>query len=168
MTAAFELVKSNLMRCTPEERQKLKMLITRHPGTAAKKAAVSVNELEADWLLQGTRDELKRRGHKHYVRDYAQIRSLCSDYEMASMEIREQLERQVERHIQNPTLTQLRTLGAVSARSLAQYIQSWKKGPPVALTPMLQNVSRTLEALEFSFPGYIQSGMIGCLIDSRF
>lgn len=167
MTAAFELIQANLLRCTPEERQKLKMLITRHPGTKTKTTAISVNEVEADWLLRGTLSELKRRGQKYFVRDYTQIRSLCSDYEMASREIRDQLMEQIERHIEEPSDAQLKTLGSVSARALADYIHTWRKGPPIALTPMLQNVGRTLEALEHSFPDYIESGMIGCLIDSR-
>jgi hypothetical protein len=164
MTAAFELVRANLLRCTPEERTKLKMLITRHPGTAAKKAAVSVNEVQSDWLLQGTLAELKRRGHKHYVESYAQIRSLCTNYELTSQEIREQLEQQVRKRIEAPTRSQLLTLGTVSARALADYIHAWS---PVGLKPMLQFTGRTLEALDNSFPEYLQSGMIGCLIDLR-
>jgi hypothetical protein len=164
MTAAFELVKSNLMRCTPEERTKLKMLITKHPGTKAKTTAVSVNEVQADWLLQGMLTELSRRGHRHHIQDYAQVRSLCSNYEMSSQDIREQLEGQVKKHIAEPSRAELLTLGTVSARALADYIHAWS---PIGLKPMLQCTGRTLEALDNSYPDYIQSGMIGCLIDAR-
>ena len=164
MTVAFELVKSNLTRCTPEERQKLKMLIAKHPGTAATKAAVSVNEAQADWLLQGILSELKRRGHRHHVQNYAEVRSICSNFEMSSFEVRRELEHQLMRRIPEPRRDQLLTLGFVSAQALAGYIQRWA---PVALKPMLQFSSRTLEAIENSFPNYIASGMVYVLIQRK-
>lgn len=161
MTAAFELVRANLLNCTPEERQKLKLLITRHPGTAAKRAAVSVNEVQSDWLLQGILAELKRRGHRHHIESYAQVRSLCNDFEMNSIDVRRELEHQLTRKLPEPRRDQLLTLGTAAARSLASYIEAWR---PIALKPMLQYAGRTMEALENSFPGYLGSGMIYCLI----
>lgn len=164
MTAAFELVKANLMRCTPEERNKLKMLIARHPGTAVQKTAVSVNEFRNDWLLQGILDELRRRGHRHKIQNYAEVRKLCDTFEMDSTAVRRELEHQLARHVSDPRFDQLLTLGFVSAQALARYIASWDKGPPVALKPMLQLVNRTLEAIERSFPNYLASGMIYVLV----
>jgi hypothetical protein len=165
MTAAFEQICALVPKLDPEERRKLKMLVTKHPGGAeAKRTALSVNGLQADWLLQGILTELARRGHKHHVTSMAQVRGLAPDYELSSQEVREHLEGLVKRRIANPTRAELMTLGVAAAGALIDYF-----GPrmPIGLKPLLGVVSRTTEALEGSFPDYLRSGMIYCLVRRR-
>jgi hypothetical protein len=83
---------------------------------------------------------------------------------MASQEVRNQLEEQVKTRIKEPSRTELLNLGTLSARALADYIHAWS---PVGLKPMLQFTGRTLEAIDNSYPDYLQSGMIGYLIEAR-
>jgi hypothetical protein len=151
-------------RLSPDERSKLKMLVTKHPGAEAKKTALSVNVLQSDWLLQGILAELARRGHKHHVASLAQIRSLAPDYELSSQEIRGHLESLVKKHIESPTRAELATLGVAAARALMDHFESKM---PLGLKPMLNVVSRTTEAIESSFPGYLRSGMIYCLLQRK-
>jgi uracil-DNA glycosylase len=164
VTAAFEQIRAMLPKLDPEERRKLKMLITKHPGAEVKRTAPSLNGLQADWLLQGILVELGRRGHKHHVASLAQVRGLAPDYELTSQEVREHLERLVKKHIENPTRAELMALGVVAATALIDYF-----GPrmPIGLKPVLNVVGRTTEAIENSFPDYLRSGMIYCLIKRR-
>jgi uracil-DNA glycosylase len=164
LTAAFEQIRAMIPRLNPEERRKLKMLITKHPGAEVKRTATSVNALQSDWLLQGILAELTRRGHKHHVTSLAQIRSLAPDYELSSQEVRAHLERVLRRHIENPTRAELATLGVATARALMDYFGTKM---PIGLKPLLQVVGRSAEALESSFPDYLRSGMIYCLIQRK-
>jgi uracil-DNA glycosylase len=164
VTAAFEQIRAMIPKLDPDERHKLRMLVTKHPGAKVKSLAPSVNGLQADWLLQGILAELGRRGHKHHVASLAQVRGLAPDYELSSQEVRAHLESLVKKHIENPTRAELMTLGVAVACALMDYFASKM---PVGLKPMLNVVGRTTEALESSFPGYLQSGMIYCLIERR-
>lgn len=160
MTAAFAQVQALLTRLTPDERNKIKLLIAKHPGTAAKRSVASFNEVEADWLLQGILAELRRRGHKPHIKDMSQIRGLCVDYEMTSQEVREHLEAMLPSEV---TAAELRTLGTITARALIDRFRN----VPIGLKPLLQLAGRSMEALDDSFPGYLGSGMIYWIVKRK-
>lgn len=168
MTVAFEQVRALIPRLDPGERQKLKMLITRHPGSVAKTTAISVNPMTTDWLLQGILSELARRGHKHRIKSMEELRRIAPDYELSAGEVREALEEmlnvQMERILIRPSNSDFLTLGTVSARALIKYFEPRMT---VALRPVLNVVGRTFEALENSFPDYLGSGMLPVLIQRK-
>ena len=164
MATAFEQVVASLPKLTPTERLKLKMLLTKHPGGAkADGRANSVNRVQDDWLLQGMLAELKRRGQVFYVPTTAHVQQLCAAYALESQAVREELERQICLQIERPTGDQLKGLGVVCARALIRRFSDQSIG----LQPLLQVAGRTLEALEDSFPGYLGSGMVYCLIQRK-
>lgn len=159
-STTFAQVQALLPRLTPDERTKVRLLITKHPGTAAKRSAASLNEVEADWLLQGILNELKRRGQKPYVKSMAQVRDACANYEMSSKDVREHLEGMLPDDISN---AELRMLGLIIARALIDRFTE----APIGLTPLLQLAGRAMEAIDNSFPGYLGSGMLYWLVQRK-
>jgi hypothetical protein len=134
------------------------MLLERFPGaTKSTSNRVQSDRPEADWLLQGFLQELKRRNQPAVAVDWRMIRSIAPNYEVRAQEVRDYF----EDNLPGTSRTELQALGAVLGRALAVYIEPRM---PVALRPLLTNVGSTSEALENSFPGYLASGMLPLLI----
>ena len=159
MTTAFSQVQALIPKLAPEERTKIRMLLTKHAGVKESRAAISVNTARADWLLQGYLDELERRGQKYHVGGMAQIRVLCADYEMNAQAVRANLEEMLD----EPSRAELLTLGTLIAKALIRRFPKL----PIGLQPLLSVTGRALEALDDSFPGYIAAGMLSCLITRK-
>jgi hypothetical protein len=112
-----------------------------------------------DWLLEGIFSELNRRGLMAGRVPLKRVKEIAPKYAVESERVRGLLMRGLRR----PPYVQLLSLGRVSARALADYLQSWAS---VSLQSLLQNAGKTPEALDASFPDYLSSGMLTYLINS--
>lgn len=162
MTSAFEQAHALVPRLSADERNKLRLLLIKHSGERVK-ASKAVNELDADWLLRGICRELERRGLPHHVGSMIEVRRMAPDYELSSQEVRQHLEAQIEASWRTPTRTELFTLGNVAGGALADYFKNSR-----SLKRLLNVAGRTVEALEASFPGYLQSGYVYVLLQRKF
>lgn len=142
------------------DRKKLGLLLSKFAGKPSGGIAPRPS-LEADWLLTGILSELSRRGLVYRSRGGPDVRRLAPNYEIDSSIVRDQLKQLLRVSIPQPKQVELLKLGSVSARALADYLEPVTA---VGLKVLLNNAGKTLEALDRSFPGYLRSGMIYCLV----
>jgi hypothetical protein len=166
MSNEYQQILRLLPAVTPEERKKLKVLVGAFKG--GKSVQNSSQErypngnvnANGDWLFEGIIAELGRRGLNYRAPQVTQSRS--ENYEQDSVFVRTRLEQNLKVLVPQPKRAHFLALGSRSAHSLAEYISRWDT--PLGLKFMLNNVSRTFEALDRSFPGYLASGMVGVLV----
>lgn len=122
------------------------------------KTAVTESVEEEDWLMLGILHELDRRGL-----DARPIRlkkaSSFAQYQTQSENVRALLLKAA------PGLNALqrRALGQVAGRELARYL-TWVD---VNRESMLMYVSRTPEAIDAAYPGYMAAKMLGLVIGAE-
>jgi hypothetical protein len=134
------------------------MFIDQFGGAASLQSASA----KSDWLLTGILHELSRRGlHYHGQIDVSIIR-LAPNYGDVAASMRDELVHEFKRSHPQPKYAELLALGSVTARALAEYLIRVRA--PVGLKTMLQNVGKVFEALDVSYPGYVQSGFLGMLV----
>jgi hypothetical protein len=155
--AAFDDVRSLIPKLDTIDRRKLVMLLEKFQGSSTKSVSRS-ESLDADWLLQGICEELKRRGLPSSVPSRVVLRKTAPSYELASQEVRAYFEQKLGQ----ASPTELLKLGTNLGRALAIYVESWNK-MPISLRTLLTTVSYTIEALENSFPSYVAGGMLPML-----
>lgn len=167
MITPFQQIQGLLPRLDVSERKKLAILLgafsgraSLGKGTLGKPSAAAA--LEADWLFFGVMSELSRRGLKYRSRGAPDVARLAPNYTETSEIIRIELETALKIMIPQPKRAQLYMLGNVTARALAEYLEG---GPsPIGLKTLLNNIDKTLEAIDWSFPDYLRCGMIYCLV----
>lgn len=119
-----------------------------------------------DWLLEGIKTELSRRGLLQPSDSFKLKNSRSyAGFQTKSEQVRELLEKAAP----ELSLVELKYLGEVAAKELARYIESWNPKPGeqkvmVSLFTMLRFVDRVPQAIEVSFPGYIASQVLGIII----
>lgn len=120
------------------------------------------NVENADWLLDGIITVLRERGVGHMIPPNFRIRKANSyqGYETQADRVRMVL----NEAIPNMNVTEQRSIGVHAARALADYISGWSE---VSYDTMLRNVAKIPEALDASFPGYLDSGMLKFLLGTR-
>lgn len=135
------------------------------------KTGRTVNSLEGeDWLLEGIKAELKRRGIDQTPLPFVlKNNTAFKGFNTKSARVRELLEKAAP----GLSLVERRYLGEVSVKELARYIETWqpKAGQDkvaVSLYSLLHHVDRIPEALNNSFPGYIEAQMLGIIITHQF
>ncbi len=115
-----------------------------------------------DWLTDGIWSELARRGLVEKTFIVRRVRaSSPKDYEARSAAIRKLILQHVNPPLPYPGLM---ALGQVCGEALARFIQHQEH---FGLKSMLYSIDRVPEALEASFPGYLECGMIGFLIREK-
>jgi hypothetical protein len=117
-----------------------------------------------DWILQGILQVLRERGLGASIPPNFRIKKSRSfaGFETSCSRIRELL----EQAIPNMTVSEQRGIGILSARALADYIQSWGGEPP-SLDSLLRHVGQVPSALNECYPGYLESGMLKFILPSR-
>lgn len=158
MPTPLQQIQVLLPKLDAGDRKKLSLLLNKFSGGVSPRASMN---LEADWLFCGIRSELARRGLVYRVREISELRKIAPNYELDAEVVRVQLEKLLRVKLPQPKRAQLMTLGGVAARALTDYLS------PVAtvgLKMALNNVGKTLEAIDTSFPGYMSCGMTYCLI----
>lgn len=127
-------------------------LALRAPG----KTAVS-----DDWLLRGFQRELVNRG----LDEPREVRVKVSNTAFITQS--ERVRAILEKGAPGLDRNELLALGELVAECLADYIQSWDKSG-LSLGTMMRNVSRVPEAVDRAFPGYLQAGFLGMVINGRW
>lgn len=117
-----------------------------------------------DWLRTGIISELSRRGLKY--RDRSSRGPASTSYAQDSEIVREELLKALHSTIPNPKYAQKLELGRVAAHCLATYLLRSKKFD-LGLKIMLNNVGKTFEAIDALFPGYLQAGLLGSVLEAR-
>jgi hypothetical protein len=116
-----------------------------------------------DWLLTGILSELKRRGLIADSRAVDPAR-ISASYGEASALIRAHLEKRLREDYPQVKYVELLALGQIVGRALFDHM-AWTGN--VGIRMLLNNVDKSLEALDESFPGYLQAGSLGLLLGSK-
>jgi hypothetical protein len=161
MTAAYQQALHLLPSLTADERKNLRVALGQFNGSA--KSVVATSSVD-DWLFEGVLKELSRRGLVYRVKDAADVQRIAPNYEDDAAFVRSTLEKSLKQGMPDFRRIHLSALGCASARCLANYITSWRLQSPLGLKFMLTNTSKTFEAIDKSFPGYLQSGMVSVLV----
>ena len=142
---------------TLQLRLKAALSLTAASGSAAPDSPVE------DWLLEGLYFELRRRGLLilNSRLPPAKLREIAPNFAAESAHVRKQIEGPLKRFRGPLSPREGLSLGALAARALAEYIS-----PPTPLSPrtMLLNVSKVPEAIDHSYPDYLQSGLFNHLL----
>lgn len=117
----------------------------------------------ADWLLDGIMSELKNRGLGASVPPLSRIVELrdYAPYAGAAAIVR----KLIEEHVPRMKLAEKHAMGIYCARALGRKVEAFA---PVSLLTLLRNISMVPEALEESYPGYLQSGNLVKLLNTRW
>lgn len=113
-----------------------------------------------DYLLEGIYAELRRRGllGRH---ERLQQRHFPPDFRRASAAVRRRLDEimgamaPAERH----------ALGCTIAECTARWLK--QRRVPVTRFTMMRNVDKVFVALDFSFPGYLEAGLLRSILPER-
>lgn len=118
--------------------------------------AVRSNHLAHDYLLEGMFGELRRRGLMRST-EFIPPSHLPAAYEEKSTRVMQLLEARIPTHMRGAEKT---ALGMVCARALADYLTAGPNAPPLSPTRLIQCVEHVPTALEASFPGYLEAGLL--------
>jgi hypothetical protein len=107
-----------------------------------------------DYLLEGTHEELRRRGLLG-VKARIASRFYPANFAHVSVAVRTQLEHCVGRPLSSAEQVQL---GRVAARALSDYLSKGVAG--ISPKRMVENFDKIPVALDSAFPGYLESGVL--------
>lgn len=110
----------------------------------------------SDYLLDGMFAELRRRGLMRST-EFIPLAHLPVAYAEKSTRVMRLLEDRIPAHMRGAEKT---ALGRVCARALADYLTSGPNAPPLSPTRLIQCVEHVPTALEASFPGYLEAGLL--------
>jgi len=118
---------------------------------------------DQDWLLAGILTELTYRGLLS-EKDRFRIKKSTSfrGFQTKSEKVRELLEEAAPRLKDVEKIA----LGQICGRELAHYLAY--NGNDVSLHLLLEHVDLTLMAIDKAFPDYLQSRMLGVIVNQRF
>lgn len=116
---------------------------------------------DEDWLLYGILSELSRRGIDNQQTINFRIKKSGSfhSYQTKSERVRMLLEQAAP----GLTFTERRALGEVAAKELARFFEKDRKWD-ITLNRMLERIDLVMPAMDRSFPGYLESGMLGVVL----
>ncbi len=120
-----------------------------------------------DWILDGIRAELIRRGVGAIPCTTRFVNGLAPNYWKDSEAVRVDLQKRLKKSGTILQQAHLLALGKVAARALADHLKAFEPKQPMGSQTLLRNVHRIPEAIEASYPGYLAAGMIGCLVGLR-
>ena len=120
----------------------------------------SVPVEDEDWLLLGILTELQQRGLDNRSSFKIKRTSSYAGFSTQSERIRSLIATAVP----NMSSVQQRAMGEVAADALCRYLLSWRDPPQLSRSTLLRYVGRVPEALDWSYPGYIASGLLGLTI----
>lgn len=163
MTKEYNLVIELLNKLSSEEREQVRKRIIAYPDYSSKKKNVNLQEVNDDYILSGILYELEVRGMKDIIPSnfYIKNKTSFNSYWEGSNSCRKFL----EKGLGNMITVERLILGRICARSLALQVINFA---PISLDSMLNNVRKIPEALDKSFPGYIQAGLLQFLLRARF
>jgi hypothetical protein len=150
---------NSYQRLNSADRKTFRMFVNGAPGGKDSPSGSAESDSN-DWLLTGILFELKRRGIG-YTRGRINTAEHSRTYAEESAMVRKELLRVLKLSIPQPKYQELLSLGSVVARALISYRG---KKAYVGLKPLLNDVGRSLEAIDNCFPGYMASGMLGYLL----
>lgn len=154
----LQQIQSLYHRLSSADRKKLRMFMDALPG--GKGASLVAPKPNNDWLLTGILYELSRRGMK-YRQGVIPEGRYVEDSEI----VRVELTRLLNVSIPDLKYVEQLALGKVVAKALADYLVNKKLD--LGLKVMLNNVGKSLEAIDASFPGYLASGVAAGFLVKR-
>ena len=159
MTTKFQEILALLPKLSPDELKQVKTRVSFLLGQGKTKAE-DKNEEFNDWLTLGIVYELQRRGTvAKDLNNFILKKSAPSSYVENCAMVCKHLEGRVSSSILDPV--QLVILGRMVARCEADYLSFFGE---VSLRQMLCNIGNIPIAIERSYPGYVQSGMLDFLV----
>ncbi len=128
---------------------------------------------KTDWLLEGIRAEMKRRGLRcpPFTPKFVN-----KDVLAQAAGQRESIEQSLRRSGSSLSTTQWLALGKACAKALARMLENWQvkdettqtsKPVPFSLRLMLRHIGRVTEALDADFPGYLEAGLVHMVVQVR-
>ena len=120
------------------------------------------NVASEDWVLHGIMTVAQERGVGHMIPPNFRVRKNRSfaSYETQADRVRVLLSDAIPKM----TVTEQRGLGVLAARALADHISGWS---PITFDALMRNVAKIPEAIDWAYPGYIESGMLSLVLPSR-
>lgn len=154
-----------LPRLSSDDRRKLRAALDFVDRRNPTGSAVKFEKSSDDWILPGIERELRRRGLFTGSLNRARLARLAPNYHQDAAEFCTRYRKKLNK-IMPLKNVQLIALGHVFARALADYLRETLPAE-VSVGPqtVLRNVSKIPDAIEASFPGYLQAGMVLLLIN---
>jgi len=154
MTAEYAAILRALPHLKPEELLAVKARVNGAlslRGGAVPTPPAPLND--EDYLLAGIEAELRRRGLLGQRADLAYLVKQNANFGARSAEVRAGLI-----NCGAVNATERAALGLLAARALAAYLE--RGHVPVAPTTLLNNVAKVPVAIDASFPGYLEAGLL--------
>lgn len=158
MSPELTKLMSQIRKLTPEERRQIVQMIQLRDGDGV--AHLNTVRFNDDWLLPGIESELKRQGLLAGFVSKKLLAQWGPNYTKESATIREFLRKHMRDH---PNHVELLALGRICAKELIRYVRDVKQ-MPLGPQNVLRAVPDMAAALEHSFPGYLQAGILQKLI----
>lgn len=165
VTIPLKKIVGQLPQMSRADRMRLRVALDFVDGGKTKQRAESVARSTDDWILPGIGRELRRRGLVTGKLSSEQISRAAPNYRADAALFCSRYQKRFQRERPGLRHAELVGLGIVFARALADYLPGVL--PPnvgLGLRTMLSNVSKLPDAIEASFPDYLQCGMILALI----
>lgn len=152
----LKVVLRNLPHLSPAELEQVRLRLQALLPTRAERGTARGNP--ASWLVAGALKELQRRGL--IGGRVPVIDMVAPGCQAIAMEVEQDLLEHVGRKLKSAEKV---AFGLVVGRALADYLDGRL---PVPLGPkiMLTNLNKAYEAVEYSFPGYLEAGWLHKLI----
>jgi hypothetical protein len=143
-------------RLKPDELAELSRHLTALRGLGPTKGAKG----DCAWLTAGILVELRRRGLLSFSPSAADVRRLAPRYETDAVAVCTTLLRATEGRLKPHELIRF---GSLAARALCDDLEG---GPaPVSLKVALINVAQIPGAVDKAYPGYLENGWLGALVN---
>lgn len=160
MTKPLASVLAHLPQLNPKELVQIRGRVNFLLGMTTD-AKASPQRSDHDWLLEGLTQELRRQGL--WLKNYPLPKAIFSkDYALMAAPVRDHLLKGVGRA--KLETAQLRSLGVLGTSALTHYLK--KIRVPVGPKTVLINIDKIPVALEESFPGYWESGLLGSCLNT--
>lgn len=155
MPPDFNAVLRTLPSLEPAQLQQLRGKIGALLGLSGVKELPPDVPVVSDYLLNGVVYELRRRGLLGSSSGLPH-RLRTSEYSRLSADVQKHLDQNV-----GPlTVVEATALGQLAVRALASYLE--RGNIPISPSTLINNISKVPIALDASYPGYLEAGLLSC------
>lgn len=167
MTTPLQQIIAKLPQLSPADRTRLRAALDFVDGRKSARAPERFVRSTDDWVLPGIERELRRRGLFTGKLLPDRVNRAAPNYQEDAAAFCQHYRRRIKKVYPELKHAQLVALGIIFARALADYLPSvLHPNASLGLQTMLRNVNKMPDAIEASFPGYLQAGMLLFLLNT--
>lgn len=149
----FQNILNTIPELTTEQRNKLRYELKKYDRIGGNQ----VGSGEPDWLLEGFKEEMIRRGL--WLRDI--VLDVPKPYVESASTVKEELLKRVGKDL---SYTEKLALGKLIAQCLIYYSGT---NAPISLKFLCNSIQHVLPAVEHSFPGYMRANLLHVIIKRK-